>query len=153
MQRIFWYNSSTDIPDVFVCVIRYLALSYPQDNLWTSTDGEVQLEIGKMGDKCSNSLFPPKDTQPILEYMSKIKGSLTKWQHTDVIFLMLCSPKNKAPNLINPTRSTSTLCINIFFFCLSLQGQTSHKANALPSARPKKRRINKNVLKYSNPVG
>lgn len=48
---------------------------------------------------------------------------------------------------------TPHLCINISFCCLILQGQTSHKAIALPSAKTKKRRRNEKVLKNSNPLG
>lgn len=56
-------------------------------------------------------------------------------------------------NLIQLALTPHLVCINISFCCRNLQGQTSHKAIALPSAKTKKRRRNEKVLKYSNPLG
>lgn len=65
------------------------------------------------------------------------------------------SRRRKLKNAIRFARSTSTICTNVSFCCLFLQGQTSHIAIALPLAKNKKkeRRKNEKVLKYSNPPG
>lgn len=61
-----------------------VAVASPEDNLWTSTDGKVQLEkqaneTGKMGDKRSSSASLPEDTQPILGHRYKLCHIIWKW--------------------------------------------------------------------------
>lgn len=140
----------------------------PQDNMWTSTDGGVQLENrqmnGRNGRQSSDSLSPRGQTANLrveaqnqrLSSGGEMIGKKRRRTCRRKVSVICCRDTVKEERVELDTACshiTSTVCINISVCCLILQVQTSHKAIALPSAKTEKMRRNEKVLKYSNPLG